>query len=128
MAASSDGRTIYVASEISDSLSFWASKDTCLSCIEGTYQSMSGASECIGCSGGTYQALAGQSSCSECPLGTFQNKTFQIEEESCIECKAGTYQDELGQSSCKGCCASVLVPGNGNGFSLISLVFCQSVV
>ena len=50
--------------------------EVCLSCDEGTYQSLMGQTQCLECPLGFYQKLKNKDFCTKCEMGRFQTQEF----------------------------------------------------
>ena len=69
--------TVECQAEIGDKgTSVCISGETCLSCNEGTYQSLMGQIDCLNCPIGFYQKLRNKDFCNSCEMGRFQTKEF----------------------------------------------------
>lgn len=73
--------------------------DTCGPCDRGQF-GVFNQSTCLGCLPGVYQNLTGQSFCFNCSVNTF-NPFFEAF--GCTQCPNGTYQPSVGGTSCIPC-------------------------
>ena len=71
---------------------------------------MTGSQSCIDCIGGKFQDLSGQSISKKCGVGKFTTDNRQT---GCVQCSAGLYNDEQGQTSCKACLAGTFQSNTG---------------
>ena len=92
------------------------SNDTCVDCVEGTYNDKPGQASCIACDPGKVtDGRVGQTFCSACAAGT----KHQPGDSSCTPCQLGKFTNKSGQISCTSCDSGKITNGMGQTFCSI---------